>query len=188
MGLVLSGPHSTWLYLGDAPATRDCHGEVGELEKKRPHHHQHIGGQGGWSLSISPCLSWGGTAGVWGTNDDLLAYKHWGPGNWLLSGLANLWTPAAHICILHCIARQLVCVLQKSELRTFGPLTDCRPDPWTLSQGGIPTHQRLVFYYCQPIKTSILTWLKAKKQEDYFCWLLKSYHQIRKNIKYARQL
>ena len=42
----------SYLYLGDALNTRDCHGEAGELENKRPQDKQHSGGQGGFG----PCL------------------------------------------------------------------------------------------------------------------------------------
>ena len=50
------------LYLTNSLGARNCHGQAGELEKKRPQHqhlgrqggrqHQHVSGQGGHSSSI----------------------------------------------------------------------------------------------------------------------------------------
>ena len=66
-----------------------------------------------------------------------------GQGGWYLMGCN--WCVGKRICLLLKVLgpRQVACVLQAGS-QTFGPLADCSPDPWTLTQGKIKQKSILI--------------------------------------------
>ena len=95
----------------------NCHGQAGELKKKRPQH-QHAGRQGG-----PPRLSYANLS-CWGVIRVSTKEGRMCGCLWMLQ-----WGP---ICLA--TGRSGTCLLQSGSL-AFVPLTDCSGNPWT--QGSI---------------------------------------------------